>query len=175
MSCNHRQTAKLAELASLFNELCWNCGRNRDGTRRNLPRGRFRSVPTRFRSLVPFYVIENEEEFRWLCYSSMLIEDAEDYARGMPCPDEGHDFELLEVSCRFAILAGHSRCRFCGTLADDFKVVSQGQMIASAGLEGNCVGESPRCERISPGSKPYDPGEIERPTRDRDSTGGSAS
>jgi hypothetical protein len=51
-------------------------------------------------------------------------EQIEATAAQVPCADGEHDFEELPVSDGWGIVVGHSRCRSCGTLADDAKVES---------------------------------------------------
>jgi hypothetical protein len=47
-----------------------------------------------------------------------------DNSAAIPCPDGLHDFEQWPslASGEIGILIGHSRCRRCGTIADEFKI-----------------------------------------------------
>jgi hypothetical protein len=51
-------------------------------------------------------------------------ENVETYEHESQCADGTHDFEPLPVSASGAlgILLGHSRCRRCGVVADDWNV-----------------------------------------------------
>ena len=67
----YSQNAEPAEPSNLFNNLRRNRPRNQHGTCRNLNRGWFRSVPVKFRRVVPLYVIKKKEWFRRFRYFAL--------------------------------------------------------------------------------------------------------
>ena len=51
-----------------------------------------------------------------------MILMTEDEPGGATCPDGHHDFSELQAFGSWGTVVGHSRCRACGTVADQVKV-----------------------------------------------------